>query len=393
MKYCILIVLLSFSAFSQGFPQPNGGSSSGSGSPSGLPNLVLATDATGSSSDVSALRALVALDIPTLTPTKVGLSAVTNDAQTQAAIVPNTAPSAGQLLIGNAGGTAYAPLSLSGDATLASTGAVQNIAFHFAGGASTTSLGFSNSLPFLHSFQPSGATAYPNSNLFIGYGAGNFTMAGTATQSSQNTGEGTNALHALTTGSQNSAQGYWALYSNTTGDNNSAQGYEAGLANTTGTNNSAQGYQALYSNTAGYNNSAQGYGALYSNTGSSNSAQGYQAGRYITGGSSPNQTGSYNIFYGTNSMAAANGDTNEIVIGGDATGGATGAGSNTGVFGTPRMTDFYVGGAGAAALEHSAGYVGPVTAPSGACATNGVWVFSQDGHATVCLASTWSTKI
>ena len=35
-----------------------------------------------------------------------------------------SAPAAGQVLIGNAGGTAYAPVTLSGDATLASTGAV-----------------------------------------------------------------------------------------------------------------------------------------------------------------------------------------------------------------------------------------------------------------------------
>jgi hypothetical protein len=54
----------------------------------------------------------------------VGLANVTNDAQTIASIVPNTAPSAGQVLIGNAGGTAYAPVSASGDATLASTGAL-----------------------------------------------------------------------------------------------------------------------------------------------------------------------------------------------------------------------------------------------------------------------------
>ncbi len=51
------------------------------------------------------------------------LGNVTNDTQTKAAIVPNTTPTAGQILAGNAGGTAYAPVSVSGDATLASTGA------------------------------------------------------------------------------------------------------------------------------------------------------------------------------------------------------------------------------------------------------------------------------
>lgn len=59
-----------------------------------------------------------------ITKSAVGLGNVTNNAQTQAAIVPNTAPSAGQLLVGNAGGTAYAPATLSGDATIASTGAL-----------------------------------------------------------------------------------------------------------------------------------------------------------------------------------------------------------------------------------------------------------------------------
>lgn len=45
------------------------------------------------------------------------------DGKTSAAVVPSTAPSAGQILVGNAGGTAYAPVSASGAFTLASTGA------------------------------------------------------------------------------------------------------------------------------------------------------------------------------------------------------------------------------------------------------------------------------
>jgi len=53
---------------------------------------------------------------------------------TNAAIVPNTAPSAGQILVGNAGGTAYAPVSMSGDATLASTGALTLASVITAGG-------------------------------------------------------------------------------------------------------------------------------------------------------------------------------------------------------------------------------------------------------------------
>ncbi len=50
---------------------------------------------------------------------------VTDDVQTKASIVPNTAPSAGQTLVGNAGGTAYVPQTISGSGatiSLASTG-------------------------------------------------------------------------------------------------------------------------------------------------------------------------------------------------------------------------------------------------------------------------------
>jgi hypothetical protein len=55
----------------------------------------------------------------------VGLGSVTNDAQTKSAIMPNTAPAAGQFPVGNAGGTAYAPVTLSGSgvtATMSSAG-------------------------------------------------------------------------------------------------------------------------------------------------------------------------------------------------------------------------------------------------------------------------------
>jgi hypothetical protein len=69
-----------------------------------------------------------------VTKTSVGLSSVTNDAQTKAAVMPNTAPGAGYLAVGNSGGTAYAPTALSQDCTLASTGVAtctktNNVAF------------------------------------------------------------------------------------------------------------------------------------------------------------------------------------------------------------------------------------------------------------------------
>jgi len=52
----------------------------------------------------------------------VGLGNVTNDAQTKAAVVPNTAPSAAQILVGNAGGTAYAPVAVTGGLSITSAG-------------------------------------------------------------------------------------------------------------------------------------------------------------------------------------------------------------------------------------------------------------------------------
>ena len=56
------------------------------------------------------------------TASSVGLGNVTNDAQTKAAVVPNTAPASGQLPIGNAGGTAYAPVTVTGDVTITNAG-------------------------------------------------------------------------------------------------------------------------------------------------------------------------------------------------------------------------------------------------------------------------------
>jgi hypothetical protein len=69
-------------------------------------------------------KSITVAGIADITKTQVGLSNVTNDVQTKAAIMPNTAPSSGQIPVGNAGGTAYAPVSVSGDATLSSAGAV-----------------------------------------------------------------------------------------------------------------------------------------------------------------------------------------------------------------------------------------------------------------------------
>ena len=77
----------------------------------------LGTAATHAATDFDPAGAAAAV-----TKTSLGLANVTNDAQTKAADVPNTAPAAGQLMVGNAGGTAYAPVSMSGAITMTSAG-------------------------------------------------------------------------------------------------------------------------------------------------------------------------------------------------------------------------------------------------------------------------------
>lgn len=94
-------------------------------------------DLGGTLSDQTDLQSALDAKVPTtrtltIGPTAQDLSSnrtwlgnVTDDAQTKAAIVPNTAPSGGQILVGNAGGTAYAKQTISGSGatiSLASTG-------------------------------------------------------------------------------------------------------------------------------------------------------------------------------------------------------------------------------------------------------------------------------
>lgn len=127
-----------------------------------------------------------------LTPTGVGLSNVTNDAQTKAAIVPNTAPSAGQILVGNAGGTAYAPVSVSGDITMTSAGVVSLSApAYFACTTSANSLADNNSAQnvfpsAVDTFTAEASTSYwLDAEIFISTGGGTYSvgfgLAGTAT--------------------------------------------------------------------------------------------------------------------------------------------------------------------------------------------------------------------
>ncbi|MBM4159233.1 MAG: hypothetical protein FJ216_10720, partial [Ignavibacteria bacterium] len=133
---------------------------------------------------------------------------------------------------------------------------------------------------------------------------------------------------------RNSGFGYRALYTNTTGFYNSAFGFHSLYCNTEGYDNSAFGFNSLNSNTTGINNSAFGYYSLSTNTtGFYNSAFGYNAGAYSTGGY-VNRTSIKSVYLGSYTRAYAEGDTNEIVIGYD----ATGVGSNSVMLGNSNIT-------------------------------------------------------
>jgi len=163
-----------------------------------------------------------------------------------------------------------------------------------------------NGAIFLHNFEygNNGIVTPSGDNLFLGSGAGNLTTGSTASnvnQSSFLVGIGSSSLRD----------------------------------NTTGYNNIAVGRYSLRYNTSGYYNTALGTNSLLNNTtGAYNSAFGNNAGRYISDGSDNNKTSGYSIYLGTNTKALADGDTNEIVIGYN----ATGAGSDSVVLGNDSIT-------------------------------------------------------
>lgn len=136
----------------------------------------------GTVTSISSPNGTITVGTPTTTPTidvvygTAANTAMQGNAGTQAAIVPNTAPAAGNLLIGNAGGTAYASTALSQDCTLASTGVItctktNNVALT---SAATTAIGTSGAtIPLL-----STANTWTTTQTFAGISA---TTLGTTT--------------------------------------------------------------------------------------------------------------------------------------------------------------------------------------------------------------------
>jgi hypothetical protein len=160
----------------------------------------------------------------------------------------------------------------------------------------------------------------------IGRGGGNLDT---------NTRVGANAGAANTTGVSNSFFGTNSGALNTTGSTNSSFGRDSLSSNTTGGLNSAYGSSSLDNNTTGAENTAIGVSALFSNTtGSQNTAIGRTSGRFIADGITENTLTNNSVFLGAFSRAAANNQTNQIVIGHT----AIGLGSNTTVIGNSSTT-------------------------------------------------------
>ena len=199
------------------------------------------------------------------------------------------------------------------------------------------------------------------------------------TTGTQSVGIGYQALYSNTTGGGNFGLGAYALNSNTTGFSNIAIGqqvaryangnnfvynialgqnalnYASNASNiaigfnamagasgvSTGKENVAVGVTALSSYTSANRNVAIGKDSLrFITTGGNNVAVGYRAGQYITGGATSNTTSTTSVYVGDSTKASADGNTNEIVIGYD----ATGNGSNTVTLGNDSITDTYLKG-------------------------------------------------
>ena len=223
----------------------------------------------------------------------------------------------GRLILGSVVDNGVNQLQVTGTALFSSSVTAASLIVNTSGQART-----------ITTFQGAGSDGQ---NIFIGGGGlGSTTGGGASTNGSYNTSVGVFALNAITTGYFNTANGVNALLQNTTGHSNTANGFQALQNSTAGSSNTATGVQALLANTTAANNTANGRSALQNNTtGANNTAVGGSAGRFITGGVTTNTITNNSIFIGYDTRAAANNQTNQIVIGYQ----ETGLGSNTTIIG------------------------------------------------------------
>jgi hypothetical protein len=168
------------------------------------PTSIQGINTTGSGNAVLATSPTFSGTVVGLTAAEVGLGNVTNAAQTIASIVPNTTPSAGQDLVGNSGGTAYAAVSMSGDCTRSASGGItctKSGGTAFGAGAfisSTAGGDLSGTLPNPTVAQIQGA-AIPVSAVVLGTNSSKQLIAQTGTISNSTTGNAGTATQLAAT--------------------------------------------------------------------------------------------------------------------------------------------------------------------------------------------------
>lgn len=181
--------------------------------------------------------------------------------------ITNTLGSTGTFTIKSSSTNFFTLSQLTGNAVFLRNVELGNI-FNSTSGTGVITRG---GLSFIHNYKPAGSNGQ---NTFLGLTAGNYTMNGTGSQSSSNTGIGEGSLYFLTTGYMNSGTGAYSQYHTTSGFENTSTGAFSLESNTSGFSNSAFGSYALNNVTSGYENSAFGKSSLHNNTGSLNSGFG-----------------------------------------------------------------------------------------------------------------------
>lgn len=158
---------------------------------------------------------------------------------------------------------------------------------------------------------------------------------------STNTAFGESAGRSNTTGGDNSFFGQNCGERNTIGSSNTFFGRQAGAFNTLGGNNTFIGRNAGLSHTTGLDNTFVGRSSAESITTSSGSTFiGRGAGRFIADGVTALTTATESVLIGKDTKANGNSETNQIVIGYN----ATGNGSNTTTIGNSSITKAYISG-------------------------------------------------
>jgi hypothetical protein len=257
--------------------------------------------------------------IATVTSTGLGIGTVTPTSRLQVKGSGTTSATTA-LRVENANATSSMVVLDNGNVGIGTTSPSAKLDIK-AQGALSTDIAFRvrNSADTFNIIKASG-----NGTVSIGIGAGNVDVG------SNNNFFGGNAGRDTTTGINNNFIGFQAGRFNITGNNNSFFGPSAGYSNTTGGQNSFYGISAGYNNTTASENTAVGINSGFSNTtGGNNSFFGNSAGRFLADGVTANSITTNSIFIGYNTKALANNQTNQTVIGHD----ATGLGSNTVVLG------------------------------------------------------------